>query len=76
MAAGSSVDKATKPAQEAGVACGPEAVKVLNCAAKTPFDEEACQQLLLKLRKCIESKKVASFTILGEEAHPQPPEGA
>ena len=39
-----------------GFECGLEAQELLNCVAKTPFNEAKCLPLLKKLRACVEKK--------------------
>jgi hypothetical protein len=62
-AAGTTPSRAEKKQQShEGVACGTEAVALLNCVAASPFNEDACKELLAKLRKCVKEKASSSIT--------------
>nr|ABR17210.1 unknown [Picea sitchensis] len=65
----SSSSSSTTQQQEAEPVCGDEALKLLNCVASTPYQEEKCVALLSALRTCIIQKKVGKFSLAKQEDH-------
>eukprot|EP00271_Cylindrocystis_brebissonii_P013156 TRINITY_DN32767_c0_g1_i1.p1 TRINITY_DN32767_c0_g1~~TRINITY_DN32767_c0_g1_i1.p1 ORF type:complete len:140 (-),score=11.48 TRINITY_DN32767_c0_g1_i1:109-528(-) len=55
------------------LACGDEAVRLLNCVSQLNYLEGRCVILMGHLRKCCEKKNVRTFSLLSEDSRELPP---
>uniref|UniRef100_A0A2P2PJ09 Uncharacterized protein MANES_01G046100 n=1 Tax=Rhizophora mucronata TaxID=61149 RepID=A0A2P2PJ09_RHIMU len=47
--------------------CAEEALTLLNCVTRLPYDQDKCVLLLNALRDCVVNKKVKKFTLVDED---------
>ncbi|KAH7513790.1 hypothetical protein FEM48_Zijuj11G0023000 [Ziziphus jujuba var. spinosa] len=56
-----------EPSSQSQPVCADEALDLLNCVTKSPFDQEKCLRLLHSLRECVLNKKVKKFSLADQE---------